>query len=993
MEIVKRDHDRTTRSIASDAAARPRLSPSRRGVLTAGLLGAGGLLLPWRLLPSASASDDPYAVVRGNWFAYVTGTPFDSSMPSIKTAVASLGSSAQQYASTMETSAGRTELWTDLPLGTSSASARTSFNRLKQMALAYATPGTVCTGDAGVLAKVLDGVEFLLAGTYTTALPPRGYDNWWDWQIGIPHALEDTAILIFGALTSDQVSTWCDRIDHFVTADTVAAGTGANLLNWCRILVVNGALRASSDKIGQGITALSPALVESLTGDGMYEDGSFLQHTAHVAYVDGYGETFYDTVSALTRALSGSQWTITDPNIANIYNGVDRGLIPSVWEGLAVDSMRGRNIARITSSDADTGLAVANTVLRYAEGAPSTQQAARWKSVAKGWLQSTPASLSGSSAATIDLIARCERVLNDTTVTSAPEPDGLKIYYENDRALHRRPGWAFGVSACSARIARYECVNNENLHGWHTGDGMTSLYLESDRTQFDDAFWNTVDAYRLPGTTVDTAALADAAGANTSPTTTWAGGAVTPNSFGAGRYGAFGQDLQAFGSDLTAKKSWFFLDDCVVALGAGISGSSQATVETVVENRNLHAGGSTALTVDGALQPGTTGWSGSFAKPGWAHIEGVAGYVFLGGGASLIASRADRTGSWFDIDPYLGDTTTDTRPYLTLSLNHGAHPSNTTYAYAVLPNATAAQTANRSSTPGIALLANSAAAQGINQPSTGLTMVNFFAAGTAGPVTASGPAAVVIDHSGNNLAVSVADPTRGQATVTVTLGRSFGCCYQAPAEDDGITLLSSDTNGTTLLVEVGGAHGASRTIGLVTGQAPNPRTAMALPPVADTFVRDGTYAGDNYGGSSELDVKKSGSGTGNTGYSRRTLLAFDTSAVSGTVRRAVLWLNGRTNDSGSLQTQLQAFACASGWSELGVDWNNAPPMTQALGTGKISAAQDWVGLDVTPAFTSPVAATTAICVWQPSGVPGLLTQLRSRESGADAPKLEIVCDK
>lgn len=972
-------------------AGRERLEISRRGVLGAGLAGVGSAMLPLNLASAAPAADDPYAFVRANWRSYLTGTPFDPTTPSIRDALAQLGTQAKEFADSMQSGAGRDMLWDDLPLA-GSEMPRTSFNRLKQMAIAYATPGTTVTGDTATLAKIIDGLDYLVTTVYTENRPPRGYEgeNWWDWQIGIPNALEDTSLLIFDHLPAEQIETYCQRIDHFVPDATVAAGTGANLLNWCRILIVNGALRGRSSKIADGIAALAPALEYSLVGDGMYADGSFVQHTAHVAYLLGYGATFYDMISALTRLLAGSNWPITDPNLARVYNGVDRGLVPAVWEGLGLDSMRGRNIARYTSSDANTGLMVANTVLRFAEGAPGTEQAARWKAIAKGWLQRTP--LDVSAAGSVDSIARFERVLRDAAVKATAEPSGFKVFYENDRAVHQRPGWAFSIAASSARIARYECVNNENLHGWHTGDGMTSLLLDSDRTQFGDAFWNTVDATRLPGTTTDTTVPADAAGAGTRPATTWAGGAVTPNSFGAGQYGAFGQDLQAFGSDLKAKKSWFCLDDCVVALGADISGTSDASIETTVENRNLHSEGATSLTIDGRPQPMRASWTETFSSARWAHLEGVAGYVFLGHNAPLTAARSSRTGSWLDINSYVRDAPTDTRRYLRLSLDHGGSPTNAEYAYLILPNASATRTAARSRVPGVTLIANSATAQGIRQPSSGLTMVNFFAADSAGPLKSSGPASIVVAKRKDGLHVSVADPSRTQATVTVTLAPDLGSRLTARAENDGITVLSSDATGTTLLVEVGGAHGASRTVHLTPASGAVPtRTSLALAPTSDAYLRDGAYATENYG-TGDLEIKRSGSGMGNTGFSRRALFAFDASSLPGPVRRAVLWVNGRASDSGGLQTRVQAFSSTGTWTESGVTWANAPAAGTALGTGWLTQSPDWVGLDVTDALQGIPSDSTSFTVWQPSAVPGLLTRVRSRESGSDAPILEIVCD-
>ncbi len=79
---------------------------------------------------------------------------------------------------------------------------------------------------------------------------------------------------------------------------------------------------------------------------------------------------------------------------------------------------------------------------------------------------------------------------------------------------------------------------------------------------------------------------------------------------------------------MSAHKSWFWLDDCVVCLGAGITSRDGFAVETTVDNRNLGAKGAPALTVDGTVQPSEQGWTAGFAGARWAHIAGQAGYVF-----------------------------------------------------------------------------------------------------------------------------------------------------------------------------------------------------------------------------------------------------------------------------------------------------------------------------------------------------------------------------
>ena len=70
-----------------------------------------------------------------------------------------------------------------------------------------------------------------------------------------------------------------------------------------------------------------------------------------------------------------------------------------------------------------------------------------------------------------------------------------------DRVVHLGAGYGFGLSLCSSRIANFESINGENLRGWFTGDGLTTLY-NADLNAFGDSYWATVDHYRLPGVTV-----------------------------------------------------------------------------------------------------------------------------------------------------------------------------------------------------------------------------------------------------------------------------------------------------------------------------------------------------------------------------------------------------------------------------------------------------------------------------------------------------------
>lgn len=102
--------------------------------------------------------------------------------------------------------------------------------------------------------------------------------------------------------------------------------------------------------------------------------------------------------------------------------------------------------------------------------------------------------------------------------------------------------------------------------------------------QYSDAFWPTVDPYRLPGVTASRKVLADGAGGDwgaSLPDVNWVGGSTD------GQRAAIGQYLKGLQSTLLAKKSWFCLDDSIICLGAGITCTDAAAVESTVENRNL----------------------------------------------------------------------------------------------------------------------------------------------------------------------------------------------------------------------------------------------------------------------------------------------------------------------------------------------------------------------------------------------------------------------
>ncbi|MEU0373534.1 polysaccharide lyase family 8 super-sandwich domain-containing protein [Streptomyces sp. NPDC006283] len=774
----------------------------------------------------AQAADDRFEPLLARAEEQLTGGVFDPVDPDFAAALSALDSQAATWLGGLDTSSGRVALWPDLSPASSPDKFGQSYTRLRTIATAWATPGTSLTARAEVLDTLIGSLRFLHTVGYHPNRTESG--NWWFWEIGSPRALMDTCVLLRAHLPAEDLAAYVATVARFVpnpdrrTNIPTLAETGANRADKALIVALRGLLARDASVVPLARDGLSDVrdsgrnslLTHVTSGDGFYSDGSFVQHGS-VAYTGTYGSVLLGAAGQLIALLAGSEWAVTDPRVDMLYEAVDRSFTPVLFDGLMMDAVRGRAISRERARDHQDGAAAVSHILQLATGAPEPY-ASRWRAVARGWIErnrETPY----TSLVGIPALARAKALLTDPDVTPAERLTGHHVFADMDRVVHRRPGWAFALSLSSKRIAAYEGGNGENRRGWYTGDGMTYLYDGDDLDGFGDAFWPTVDPYRLPGTTVDTRPRADiGTGSGTStfrPSNTVAGGAAL-----GGRFGAAAMELIADGSTLRAKKAWFFLDNAVVALGAGITASDGRTIETIVENRNLHADGAPDLRVDGRRQPPEQGWSAGLADAGWAHLEGAGGYVFPDyperDATSVVrALREERTGTWRALNTGAdtgGSTTPVTRRYATLWFDHGVSPSAASYAYVLLPGASAVATGVWHHARPVRVLANNAAVQAVEARRDGLLAAHFWQADTIDGLSSSGPGTVLVRRHRGGVSVSVADPGRTVETLTVELPFRVERVVRA---DDTVTVVPGRR--PVLTVRVGGSRGHSHTADLI----------------------------------------------------------------------------------------------------------------------------------------------------------------------------------
>ncbi|MDQ1004405.1 hyaluronate lyase [Neobacillus niacini] len=786
------------------------------GVTTIKATSKDGGFIAECLVSVDSAEDiEFYEELRVNWFNELTGN--QQYNPNDQDAVNYIRSLVEKVTNdagtglwdTMNKSDNRTSLWNDRASTTDSSQITNSYQRLKDMALAYSIEGSSLYGNQTLKEDILSGLDWLY--TYRYNENKNVYGNWWDWEIGTPQALNDIVVLMYDDLSSTQINKYIKAIDRFVPDPTTRASlnnpdfreTGANLLDKALVVSVRGVIGKNSAKVLQGRDSISKEYLYVNSGDGVYRDGSLVQHY-NIAYTGGYGATWLGRTADMLYLLKDSPWDVKDPTVSNVFNWVTDSFEPLIYNGAMMDMVSGRGISRQSTNEHATGRATILSLLRLADAAP-VEKAVAIKRMVKEWIQKDTTFTNYANGLSIYQINLLNSLMSDPTIEPRGELVKNQVFAGMDRVVHLRPGFGFGIGMFSDRISGFEYGNGENKKGWYTGAGATYLY-NNDLKQFSNAYWPTVDSYRLPGTTTDQSKGTLKDWESYYNPRTWVGGSTLD-----GIYGTAGMDFsleKLTGSSLQGKKSWFMFDDEIVALGAGISSSGESKVETIIENRQLNNNGDNKLTVNGEEKLNQLGNSETLNSVKWAHLEGSVqssdiGYYFPES-TSLYGLRESRTGTWNEINNG-GSTEPITRNYLSLAFDHGKMPIDASYSYVLLPNKDVTQTERYSSDANVIVLANTSAVQAVREKTLGITAANFYQAETVDFITVQSPASVMVQEESNGLTLSVSDPTQKQDKVIVELNKTG---IEVDKKDDTITVLQTSP---TLKVEVNVAGSIGKT--------------------------------------------------------------------------------------------------------------------------------------------------------------------------------------
>ncbi|MEN0437764.1 polysaccharide lyase 8 family protein, partial [Staphylococcus aureus] len=360
---------------------------------------------------------------------------------------------------------------------------------------------------------------------------------------------------------------------------------GGNLVDISKVKLLESIIEEDKDMMKNSIDSFNKVFTyvqDSATDkerNGFYKDGSYIDHK-DVPYTGAYGVVLLEGISQMMPMIKETPFNDKTQNNTTLKSWIDDGFLPLIYKGEMMDLSRGRAISRENETSHSASATVMKSLLRLSDAMDESTKA-KYKQIVKTSVKSDSSYKQNDYLSSYSDISKMKSLIEDSTISTNGLTQQLKIYNDMDRVTYHNKelDFAFGLSMTSKNVARYESINGENLKGWHTGAGMSYLY-NSDVKHYRDNFWATADMTRLPGTTT----LNDMPSTNTKNDNSFVGETKFDE-----QHASIGMDFENQDKTLTAKKSYFILNDKIVFLGTGIksTGSSENPI-TTIENRKAN---------------------------------------------------------------------------------------------------------------------------------------------------------------------------------------------------------------------------------------------------------------------------------------------------------------------------------------------------------------------------------------------------------------------
>jgi len=599
--------------------------------------------------------------------------------------------------------------------------------RLNNMTIAYKTPGGRLAGDSNLEKKIMAGLNFWLKNDFICP-------NWWYPQIGVPRALAPVLLLMEEELSAAQLQAGIKILDR-----AKIGMTGQNKVWLSGNVIYRSLLNGDTAAIKAAVKAIQDEIVVS-EGEGIQPDYSFHQHGTQQQF-GNYGSAYAADMLKWAGIFQNTPFQFDADKITTLRNYLLQGMRWIVWKHKMDISACGRQL--FPNAQADK----ANNIQRIMSKMPLIDAAYK-----------------------------------DQYLSALNDFEGNNHFWKSDMTVHRRNNFYASVKMSSSRVGGAESCNDENIQGYHLGDGATYFYQSNEEYTDIFPFW---DWKMIPGTTAfhDSVPL---------PVLPCSGYNIASDFVGAVSDGRNGIAALNYKRDsLYARKAWFFFDDAILCLGAGIHSNGEKEIRTTLNQSLLK--GIVRVKQAGAVNAIPEG------RHAWENVSWVLhdnwGYFFPAK-TSLHLTNTVQPGSWHNVLKRMPDSAINTGMF-TLWVDHLNRSANDHYAYYVFPAATEQNIEARGAafnvlvnTSSLQVVENKRGRQAglvFNEPAEANTK-------TFGKISADKPCVLMIEQQLAAQHISVADPTHRETSIVIGVAGKKICRTAAVAYDKikNKTLLTID---------------------------------------------------------------------------------------------------------------------------------------------------------------------------------------------------------
>lgn len=315
-----------------------------------------------------------YDQLLNEWNSIIAGNDvYNPSNPYMADFNKTLEETVDQHLETYISDSNRTYLWKDKSNFDISATMTANYKRLEDIAKQVTNPYSKYYHNQETINLVKGSLEFLYKNLYneTTSykqIKGKSDINWWDYEIGTPHAINNTLSLMKPYFTHEEIMKYTQPIEILVPDPTIfrASNTNpnfptfnaavGNMADMGRVKLIAGLLRQDDATIKKTIKSIETAFSFVTEGNGFYADGSLIDHVVTnknsplynkgIAYNGSYGNVLIDGLSQLIPIIQHTSSPMAKEKIDVIYHWINESFFPLIVHGELMDMTRGRAISR-----------------------------------------------------------------------------------------------------------------------------------------------------------------------------------------------------------------------------------------------------------------------------------------------------------------------------------------------------------------------------------------------------------------------------------------------------------------------------------------------------------------------------------------------------------------------------------------------------------------------------------------------------------------------